>query len=149
MPLPTLLGHLPFHSERYLRTLVHRCDRFELLLLTWPPGSASPVHDHGGQHCWFVPLAGTFDLDDYAILDESAAGDARLTRLRSRTVGGGELDRRDADEAVHAVRLASRYGVSLHLYARPVDRCRVFDLQRGRWQPLTLGYDQEAPHLAE
>ena len=142
------LPHLPFLRRRYARTLVHRCDAFELLLLTWSPGSGSPIHDHDGQDCWFVPLAGAFDLDDYAILDERGS-EARLMPLRSRRLHAGELDRRDRYEGVHSVTPASPLAVSLHLYARPIDRCRVFELSSGSWSWRLLGYDAIATNLGE
>jgi cysteine dioxygenase len=139
IPLAVVLPFLAFRRGGYARTRVHRCGDFELLLLTWSPGSQSPVHDHNGQDCWFVPLAGAFALDDYT---------ARLTPLRSRRLGPGELDRRDEYEAVHAVRPTSPSAISLHVYARPIDRCRVFDLHRGTWQWCRITCDAEAPLLA-
>jgi cysteine dioxygenase len=148
LDVDALLPHLPFMRRRYARTLVHRCAAFELLLLTWSPGSASPIHDHDGQDCWFLPLAGTFDLDDYAIVDENDTH-ARLTRLRTRRVGDGELDRRDQWESLHSVTPATPLAVSLHLYARPIDRCRVFDRSRGTWSWRLLGYDSIAAELGE
>lgn len=143
-----LLPQLPFLRRRYARTLIHRSDAFELLLLSWSPGSASPIHDHDGQDCWFVPLAGAFDLHDYAILDERDR-QARLTPLRSRRLRDGDLDRRDQYESVHSVTPATPLALSLHLYARPIDRCRVFDLERGSWSWRLLGYDSIATGLAE
>jgi cysteine dioxygenase len=143
-----LLPQLPFLRRRYARTLIHRCDAFELLVLSWSPGSAAPIHDHDGQDCWFVPLWGTFDLDDYAILDEGDTH-ARLTTLRSRRLGAGELDRRDRYESLHSVIPATPLAVSLHLYARPIDRCRVFDRSRDRWSWRLLGYDAIATGLGE
>jgi cysteine dioxygenase len=152
--IDAVLEQLPFLRGRYARTLVHRDARFELLLLSWSPGSASPVHDHAGQDCWFIPLCGAFDLDDFALLDDPPPGDevggqARLTPLRSRRVETGELDRRDAYEGVHAVTPAAPRCVSLHLYARPLDRCRVFDLRRSRWTWRRLFYDAVASQLGE
>jgi cysteine dioxygenase len=148
LDVDALLPHLPFMRHRYARTLVHRCEAFELLLLSWSPGSSSPIHDHDGQDCWFVPLAGTFDLDDYAIVDEHGH-DATLTRLRSRRLAAGELDRRDQYEALHSVIPATPLAVSLHLYARPIDRCRVFDRSQGTWSWRLLGYDSLASELGE
>jgi cysteine dioxygenase len=145
----SILPHLRFRHGHYARTLIHRDARFELLVLTWSPGSASPVHDHDGQDCWFVPLAGAFDLDDYALVDVPRASRAPLRPLRSRRLGAGVLDRRDAYQSVHAVTPASPFAVSLHLYARPLDRCRVFDLARATFTWACLGYDAVAPQLAE
>ncbi len=145
-PTAALARRLPRRRRGYARTLVHRCDAFELLLLTWAPGSGAPAHDHDGQHCWFVPLAGAFDLDDYGVLD-LAGRRAWLVPLRARRVGPGELDRRDEREAVHAVTPATPLALSLHLYARPIERCRVFDLRRARWSWRQLGYDATAPEI--
>jgi hypothetical protein len=39
--------------------------------------------------------------------------------------------------------------LSLHLYARPIDRCRVYDLGRNRWSWRRLGYDAVAPQIGE
>lgn len=147
-PLDRLLGYLPLPRHGYARTLLYRCDAFELLLLTWSQGSRSPIHDHADQDCWLVPLAGAFDLDDYAILDEDEAA-AHLVPLRTRHLGPGALDHRDEHEAVHAVAPATPHAVSLHLYARPIDRCRIFDRRRGTFDWHRLGYDAVAPQLGE
>lgn len=146
-PLDRLLGFLPLPRRGYARTLLHRCDAFELLVLTWAAGSRSPIHDHAAQDCWLVPLAGLLELDDYAIGDERGAT-AELVPLRHRRVGAGALDHRDEHEAVHAV-TAVTDAVSLHLYARPIDRCRVFDRRRKSWAWHTLGYDAFIPGLGE
>jgi predicted metal-dependent enzyme (double-stranded beta helix superfamily) len=149
-PLAELVRRLPFFPGPgdYARTLVHRDDAFELLVLTWAPGSAAPLHDHAGQDCWFVPLAGAFDLEDYAVSDEDGVR-VVLTPLRSRRLHHGQCDHRDVYEAVHAVTPATPLAVSLHLYARPIDRCRAFDRPRGTWSWRTLGYDAVAREIGE
>jgi cysteine dioxygenase len=147
-PVDRLVRDLPLPRAGYARTLVYRDDAFELLLLTWAPGSAAPIHDHAGEDCWLVPLAGAFDVDDYGLVgsDERRAW---LVPLRSRRLGEGELDRRDAHEPLHAVRAATPVALSLHVYARPIDRCRVFDLAHGTWSWRRLDYDRVAPQLGE
>ena len=144
-PIDRLLGVLPLPSRGYARTLLYRCDAFELLLLTWAAGSTSPIHDHAAQDCWLVPLAGELALDDYAIGDERGT-DVELVTLRHRRVGAGELDHRDEHEAVHAV-TAVTDALSLHVYARPIDRCRIFDRRLRTWSWHALGYDAFAPGL--
>jgi cysteine dioxygenase len=144
-PLDRLLGCLPLPRRGYARTLVYRCDGFELLLLTWAAGSPSPIHDHAAQDCWFVPIAGLFELDDYTIGDDDGAV-TELVPWRRRRVHAGALDHRDEREAVHAVTPLTPVAVSLHVYARPIDSCRVFD-RRGAWSWRRLRYDAFAPQL--
>jgi cysteine dioxygenase len=147
-PVDRLVRHLALPRRGYARTLVFRDDAFELLLLSWAPGSRAPIHDHASQDCWFVPLAGAFDVDEYALTAVEQRR-AWLVPLRSRRVGEGELDHRDVHEPVHAVTPATPLALSLHLYARPIDRCRVFHLQRGRWSWRRLAYDRVAAQLGE
>lgn len=144
VPPPVLLRQLPFRRDGYTRTLVHREQAFEVLLLAWTAGSAAPPHDHDGQSCWLVPLVGRFDAEDYDVQHDGSFA-ARLTRLGSRRLDVGCCDRRDADHAVHSVRVATTIGVSLHVYARPIERCRVFDPAHDRWRWRRLRYDARSP----
>jgi cysteine dioxygenase len=147
-PVDELARRVFWPRRGYARTLIHRDDAFELLVLAWTPGSCAPLHDHAGQDCWLLPLAGAFDLDDYALLD-GQRHHAWLTPLRARRLGVGEIDRRDEHEPVHAVTPVTPLALSLHLYARPIDRCRVFDLQRSTWSWRRLRYDHVARELGE
>ncbi|MCX7358891.1 MAG: cysteine dioxygenase family protein [Alphaproteobacteria bacterium] len=38
-------------DANYVRTLLYRDERVEMLALTWKPGQRSPVHDHGQSTC--------------------------------------------------------------------------------------------------
>ena len=38
-------------DANYVRTLLYRDQRVEMLALTWKPGQRSPVHDHGESTC--------------------------------------------------------------------------------------------------
>ena len=150
LPAARLWPALPVRRHGYARTRVHRDDHFELLLLTWSGRARSPVHDHDGQDCWFLPLDGAFDLDDYAIAAEDGRR-ARLTLLGSRRLAAGDagvIDRRDRYQAIHAVHAATSRALSLHVYAQPLDRCRVFDLGRGVWRWCRLRCDATLPQLA-
>jgi cysteine dioxygenase len=147
-PVDRLVPYLPLPRSGYARTLVWRDDAFEMLLLTWAPNSRAPIHDHAEQDCWLVSLAGTFDVDDYALVGADKRR-AWLTPLRSRRLGEGGLDRRDLRDSLHAVTAVTPVALSLHVYARPIDRCRVYDLARGTWAWRRLGYDRIAPQLGE
>ncbi len=135
---------LRFERGRYTRTLVYRDARFELLLLAWDAQSRSPIHDHAGQRCWFISLAGRFALDDYRLVSGGRrSGTASLAHTASRTLGPGELDARQADSELHRVGVADGCvaAVSLHVYAAPISSCLVFDERSGRCRRRTLGYD--------
>jgi predicted metal-dependent enzyme (double-stranded beta helix superfamily) len=119
--------------ERYTRTLLYRDGRFELILVCWSPGARSPIHDHGEQDCWLLPLAGSLSLEDFALV----GGELHCVRRRDRV---RTLDHRDLSHQIHRVSAAAP-ALSLHLYARPIDRCRIYD-DAGRSQMIRLGYDR-------
>jgi cysteine dioxygenase len=110
------LPALPWRRSGYTRNLVWRQECFELLILCWSAGARTPIHDHDGQECWVRPLAGTFDLEDF---DEEL-------RLLERRHGVRSLDHRPGQ--IHRV-TAPEAALSLHLYALPVDSCRIFTSQ--------------------
>ncbi|WP_426757001.1 cysteine dioxygenase [Myxococcus sp. Y35] len=103
-----------FDAAGYSRRTLARTPACELLLVSWLPGQASGVHDHGGSGgaSWLVE--GTLRETRYAW-----AGD-RLTP--ERIVGASEGDVLvELPETIHRIDNASRHGaVSLHLYAPPM-----------------------------
>lgn len=134
-----------FAKGRYTRTLLHRTEHFELLLLCWDKAARTPVHGHAGQTCWFTPVLGAFDFDNYEQIDGGKGpGYARLRKIRSsRNVGVGLFDRRDEKEDLHLVRVADGFdrAVSLHLYAAPIDECLAYDLEHHRATLVRMRYE--------
>lgn len=139
---PEHLGpFLHFRRGRYTRNLVYRDVSFEVVLNCWDTGTASPVHDHGGQECWFSIQAGRFLLEDFPLLSGGQeSGPAVLGHPRlCGPVGPGYVDHRSSQDSIHRVSALSGPAVSLHVYAAPIARCLVFDVRRQRcvWRHLT------------
>lgn len=128
-----------FLPERYSRNLVHRCAGFELLILCWGEGHASPIHDHAGQQCWMAVLDGELEEVHYAF-PEGGVG-APMETGRVRRLGAGGVAYIHDDIALHLIRpVAGTRGVSLHLYADAIDACRVFDPESGAATVSEVGY---------
>src|ERR1700730_6446847 len=76
----------------YTRTCAYRDREFEVLLLNWAAGAASPIHDHGGQRCWMLVLSGKLQVDDYVRLDEGdVRGYAHIEPIGSQVLDAGGL----------------------------------------------------------
>jgi cysteine dioxygenase len=138
---PESLGpFLHFRRARYTRNLVYRDSRFEVVLNCWDAGTASPIHDHGQQECWFSIQAGSFLLEDFPLLEGGREpGYALLGPPRiSGPVEPGHVDHRSSEDSIHRVSALSGPAVSLHVYAAPVEQCLVFDERRQRcaWRQL-------------
>ena len=129
----TLAPYVFWAPGRYTRNLLYRSERFELMALCWEAGVASPIHDHAGQRCFMKAVAGAFEVEDFVRIEGGRApGPARLTSLGIRRLVAGELDSLDASRDIHRVAPAGGRAMSLHVYARPLDRAMVWDLASGR-----------------
>jgi cysteine dioxygenase len=141
--LGPLEPYLHFLPGRYTRNLLYRDATFELVLNCWDAGAVSPVHGHDGQECWFSIQAGTFLLENYPLLAGGRVPGLALLGAPERLgpVGVGHVDHRSPQAPVHRVRSVEGPGLSLHVYAQPIDSCLVYDVARGRCHPRTLRFD--------
>jgi len=121
-----------FSADHYTRNLVHRDRSFELLVLCWGPGQATPIHNHEGQDCWMAILDGDIEEVRYAMPPAGHTGP--LQSLGARTFATGEVAYIQDEIGLHLVRTASpaHAGVSLHLYAAPYDECNVYCVRTGK-----------------
>jgi cysteine dioxygenase len=128
-----------FDAEHYTRNLLHRCAAYELLLLCWESGQESPIHDHSGQDCWMAVLDGELEEQQYASPRPGAA--AALVPTRCASFSRGAVAYIADGIALHRIRpLHGARGMSLHLYSRPIDTCRIYDAETGGATRVELGY---------
>lgn len=132
--------YVNFRDDTYSRNLIWRCGDFELLILCWNEGQASPIHDHAGQQCWMAVLDGNLEEVHFADLGEAGHGSPPVPgRVKVFPQGGVAFI--DDDIALHLVRpQAGHQGVSLHLYSSPIDTCRVFCQESGIPTSISAGY---------
>jgi len=130
-------------SDTYTRTCVHSDENFEMLLLNWAAGAASPIHDHGDQHCWMLVLAGQLEVEDYVRLDPGdVPGYAHVQEAGARLLAAGGVDARSGRFDLH--RVSSMPGVpavSLHVYSGPLRRYLVYDALSRRCETAIGTYD--------
>ena len=128
----TLEPYFTWGAGRYTRNLVHRDEAFEL---------TTPIPD-----CAFVLQRGAITCDNYRIAgpDGDRAGPCELRRTSTRTLREGEIHMRSGHLSVHRVGACDGRAITLHVYAKPIDACRVCDedgtshLARSRYRPLVF-----------
>src|SRR5262245_39269109 len=78
--LPPVFHEAP--ADHYARRLVHRDDQrgYSVVAMTWGPGQATPLHDHGGMWCVEGVWEGSIDVQQY----ELVAHDANRFRFEKR-----------------------------------------------------------------
>lgn len=132
-------AHSYLRPGGYTRNLVFKDGMYELLLLCWDAGEASPVHNHMDQNCWMAVLDGRMEEVQYACPEGPPCGP--LEPRRSLTFDAGQVAYISDEIGIHLVRPVDGSGVSLHLYSRPYDVCKVYDLETGEESLKTLTYD--------
>ncbi len=125
----TLTPYLTWSPGRYTRNLVHRDGAFELVAICWDRDARSLIHDHADSDCAFVLQSGAITCENYRIAwpDGSESGHCELRCTSTRILREGEIDMRSGHLSVHRVGSCDGRAVTLHVYAKPIDSCRVFD----------------------
>ncbi len=136
--------HALFAPAGYTRNLLRRTDVYELLLLCWDAGQASPIHNHQDQRCWMAVLDGAIRETHFHEPAEGHTGPLKAGSVRC--FRGNEVAYISDEIALHEIRpIASGPGITLHLYSSPIPRCRVYCEVTGRVEVRELSYDSVRP----
>lgn len=135
----TFLPFIHFRDDTYGRNLVYRNQFFELAILTWLPGHRTPIHDHANQRCWMMVESGELTFKNY---ETPASDSAKLKALGpADTIKSGSQVYIDDDLGIHSITNAShKPAVSVHLYAGPINSCKIYNEATKRFEVKMLSY---------
>lgn len=126
-----------FREDTYGRNLIVRQKEYELLLLTWLPGQKAPIHDHAGSRCWMAMLSGALTFQHYRA-DDSAAP-VSLGQATVQTAGANFYI--DDGIGLHSIEnRTSKPAMSVHIYAKPIERCRTYSETKRALEWVDLDY---------
>jgi len=138
---------LNFRDEKYTRTLIHRSDVFDVMMLCWPAGKISPIHDHCDQLGWVRVLQGSLQETRYDLCEGQGLpkeGEPCLLQESSRGVqtAGEVVSGVERERGIHSLGTLEEDAVSLHVYSKPHDRCRMFCDEGGPvgWRDLRFDF---------
>lgn len=132
----------------YTRTLLYKDDLFEILALHWAPNSESRIHDHGGALCWLTVARGAMGVENYLRTDSgSEPGYASIALEGREELLPGSVDHRQDDVHLHRCIARDAETVTLHVYARALERFLAFDERTNRCVELTSTYDAVFPKI--
>ncbi len=112
-----------FEDSFYTRNLIARTDDFELILLCWQPGQATPIHDHAGSDGWMFGVEGQLQEVRYhwKKLEDGSIECSRFDKGQLQPTGIAYIN---DDIGIHAIEnVGPDRAVSLHLYSPPIDSC--------------------------
>lgn len=128
-----------FSDKSYTRNCIAHNQEFELMLLCWQPHQVTPIHDHGGEECWVKIIEGEFTETIYQDCAEN-----NLKPIRKNKASAGDITYMIDFMGYHSLKNESnKPSMSLHLYAKPIASCSVFDEEKQSFYQKQLAYDNE------
>lgn len=136
IPITEFEQYATWKEGGYTRNCLVRKDGFEFILLCWSEGASTPIHGHGGQDCWVYQVAGEVKEHRYKeengtfeIVNEAVLTEGRITYMHDRM-------------GYHALKNTSRgKAMTLHVYANPIDRCKVYNEDISAFEIKEMEYD--------
>ena len=126
--IDSLEPYLFFKQPSYTRNLIFKNELFEAMTLCWESGQATPIHDHADQNCWMAMPSGKLRIVNFTIA-EGNSHCCRVAPTEEFDLFENSAAEVDPAEPIHLIQnpheFASR-AVSLHIYSRPFESCRVY-----------------------
>ena len=121
---------------KYSRNCFERRDSFEMILICWDEDAKTPIHDHGGQHCWVLQVSGSivekrFEKNDsgFTLIDEAELKAGKISYMNDK-MGYHSLENNSKSQAM-----------TLHIYANPINQCNVYNEATSQFEIKEMTYD--------
>lgn len=124
-------------NESYTRNCIIETDSFELILLCWEKGQVTAIHDHGGEECWVYAIDGPFKEVIFSKKSETEMSQQKSTHIKQ----GGITFMVDFIGFHRLENTSDERSMSLHLYAKPIRSCQVFDEETSEFITKELAYN--------
>uniref|UniRef100_A0A6G1SPY3 Cysteine dioxygenase n=1 Tax=Aceria tosichella TaxID=561515 RepID=A0A6G1SPY3_9ACAR len=126
-----------YDMTKYKRNLVAEYEKYNVMIITWGPGSRSCIHDHAGSHCFMKVLDGELIEGRFAWPDEKALKGAKtqeMSRVRDTRMRLNDVVYIHDKVGLHLVENVNpkKTAASLHVYIPPYHECKAFDPRTGR-----------------
>lgn len=136
LPISAFENYCSWSNESYTRNCIINNEKFELILLCWKEGQKTPIHDHGGEECWVKVIQGEFRETIYK-MDE--AGELKM--VKSSISKTGDISYMVDFMGCHSLEnLSNTRSISLHLYAKPIRNCKIFEENTRKFVRKNMAY---------
>ena len=137
LPIAEYEKYATWSETCYTRNCVAENDDFELILICWEKGQATAIHDHGGEECWVYFVEGEFRENIYT--QEKERG---LNVVKTSIAKPGDVAYMIDFMGYHNLEnQSSKRSMSLHLYAKPIKNCNVYDSKKNQFVRKEMSYD--------
>lgn len=137
LPISAFESYCSWSEESYTRNCIVENEKFQLILLCWEEGQKSPIHDHGGEECWVKFIQGEFKETIYKV---NSSGE--LNTVKTFMAKTDDVSYMIDFMGCHCLEnISPGKSMSLHLYAKPIHNCNLFDEKSGESVRKKLSYN--------
>ncbi len=130
-----LLPYSTWKEGGYTRNCIGRTSNYEIILLCWETGAKTSIHGHDGEDCWVHQVQGNVDEIRYKEHDQ------KLIETNRMELTPGRLTYMHDRMGYHRIENNSSHrAMTLHIYASPIDSCKVFNEQDNCFESKDLEY---------
>ena len=130
-----LSAYATWMEQGYTRNCLYRSPNYELILLCWDIDAQTPIHGHGGEDCWVYQVQGTVEEIRFS---EKAGVLHETQRLE---LAPGKLTYMHDRMGYHSiVNISNQRAMTLHIYASPIDACKVYNDQKDCFEIKEMSY---------
>ena len=119
-------SYCTWNEDNYTRNLIHLNDKFHLLILCWQQDQYSPIHNHGGRDCSMYVIEGSVQENIYQLKQNS------LINCQINIHNKGDNSYIIDSMGMHSLKCVSNRALTLHLYAKPIDKYHIFDPEKNK-----------------
>ena len=128
IPSSVFNNYCSWSDDSYTRNCIVDNEKFEVILLCWEPGQKTPIHDHGGEECWVAVIEGEFKETIYQLNN-----DDELKVVKSAIAKTNDVTYMIDFMGFHRLEnLSNKRSMSLHMYAKPIRSCNMYDEKSGK-----------------
>ena len=137
LPIAAFEKHATWSETCYTRNCIVENENFELILICWENEQVTAIHDHGGEECWVYFIEGEFREHIY-----SQNNGEELSVVKTTDAKAGDVTYMVDFMGFHSLENRSnKRSMSLHLYAKPIKNCNVYDSKKNEFVRKELSYD--------
>ncbi|MHC1479412.1 cysteine dioxygenase [Frateuria aurantia] len=140
-----LMGGEHAGTYRRLPLLGPRARDYDLLLIGWPPGHHTAIHDHQGLEGFELMLDGQLIVESYVI---DTAPRLSLLPLNRTMLEAGQAEHFGGNTHAHRCinPSATEPALTLHIYSRHLMQCQLFNHDTGgQWSASSCELRSEPP----
>lgn len=135
-------------TGRYTRVLLNDPDDpFQIVVIFWPPGARSAIHDHDATRGAVMSLFGHVTETKYEVVASSTPGHVRLSASEAVALEPGVLSPITPEPGLQLhdmVNDSYAWAATIHVYLRAIEQFAVYRVARGLdfvRDPRTLWFD--------